>query len=92
MELITILLIVFVALFFFKIMALFLDVAIFAIALPFKILGVLIASFVTFLLLIPLGIVAAISALFITPFFILLNLTPFILIAAGLYLMLRKDA
>lgn len=90
MELVTLLLIVIVGWLVLKLFAGFFHVAIFALALPFKLLAIGIASLLVVFVAIPLGLVAALTGLIVAPFAIILPLAPFLLIGLGVYLLVRN--
>lgn len=91
MEIIAILFIVLAVWLALKMMAFFLDVAIFAIALPFKILAVLLGLFLGVFLLIPLGVLTGVAALLIAPLALAAAALPLILIAVGIYLIIKNS-
>jgi len=91
MEIIGILLIVLIVIGLFKILGLFFHVGIWMIALPFKILGLVIASVVLVAVLIPLGILGALASIIVAPLALLIPLLPFLLVGAGIWLILRHN-
>lgn len=91
MELIALLFIAALTLLFLKIFAFFFEVAIFAIALPFKILAFVLATIFGVFLLIPFGIFAGLLGVLLAPFAILAVLLPFVLIAIGLVLIFKNS-
>lgn len=91
MELFGILFIVLIAWLFLKLLAVFFNVTVFAIALPFKILALFLGLFLGVVLLIPLGLFAGLMGLLIAPFAILLPLLPIVLIALGVVLLIRNS-
>lgn len=91
MELIGILFIAFIIFLFLKLIALFFDVAIFAIALPFKILAIVFGAIFGVFLLIPLGLFAGLLGLLIAPLAIIGALLPVILIAIGIILVFKNS-
>ena len=91
MEIISILLIIGLAFVFLKALALMLHVGIWMLALPFKILAVLLSAFVVVFVFIPVGLVGALAGLILLPFALIVPLLPFILIAAGVIWLLRRS-
>ena len=91
MELIALLFIAALALLFLKFFAFFFNIAIFAIALPFKILAFVLATLIGVILLVPLGLFVGLIGILIAPLAILAALIPFILIAIGLVLIFRNS-
>ena len=73
-----------------KIVAVIFNVTIFAIALPFKILGIFLACLFFCLFAIPLGIFAGLAGLLIAPFIILIQFLPILLIIFGIYLLVKN--
>lgn len=90
MEIISILLIVLLGIFFLKLFALFFQAGIWVIALPFKILAFLISTVVIVAVLIPLGIVAGLLSIIVLPLALIGPLLPFLLLGLGLWLFLKK--
>lgn len=90
MEIITLLLIVFIAYVVLKLFAAFFHVGIWLLALPFKLLAVVLSSLFVIFVFIPLGVVGALLSLIALPVALLVFLLPFLLIAAGLWLLLRQ--
>ncbi|RMD94976.1 MAG: hypothetical protein D6814_13905 [Calditrichaeota bacterium] len=89
MELFTVLLIIVLAWAFFKIFAIFFNLAAFALIWPIKLFALALAGFLVIFLLIPLGFVAGIAGLVLAPLAILIPLLPFLLIGAGIFLVLK---
>lgn len=73
-----------------KIFSFFLNVTIFAIALPLKILAIVFGGLIFGLVCIPLGLFAGLASLVLAPFLILLPLAPFLLIIFGVYLIAKN--
>ncbi len=90
MEIIAVLLLIMLALGFFKILGLLFHASVFMLALPFKIIGMMIAGLVFFLIVLPLGLLAGFVGVVAVPLALLLPILPFLLIALGTWLLLRK--
>ncbi|MCA9730748.1 MAG: hypothetical protein H6696_18540 [Deferribacteres bacterium] len=90
MELIGLFVLFFFAWIALKIIAVLLNVTIFAIALPFKILGLVFACLFFCIFALPLGLFAGLAGLLITPFIILLQFLPLLLIGFGIYLLVKN--
>ena len=88
MELIGLVLIIVFSIIFLKI---FVNLGIFLITLPIKILAVLFSTLLVVFVLVPLGIVGGIAALIVAPFAILIPILPVALILFGLYLLFRPS-
>lgn len=73
-----------------KILAAILNITIFAIALPFKILGIFLACLFFCIFAIPLGIFAGLAGLLLAPFLILVQFLPVFLIIFGIYLLVKN--
>ncbi|TFG95102.1 MAG: hypothetical protein E4H13_13860 [Calditrichales bacterium] len=91
MEIIALLFIIFFAVIFIKILALLFQTSIFILALPFKILGVVLSAIFVLVLLVPLGIIGAIAGLLVAPLVLLFALAPIVLILLGLYLLIKNS-
>ncbi|KAA3612374.1 MAG: hypothetical protein DWQ05_20490 [Calditrichaeota bacterium] len=74
-----------------KLIAVIFNVTIFAIALPFKILGLVLACLFFSLLVIPLGLFAGLAGLILAPLLILLQFVPVLLILFGIYLLVKNS-
>ena len=88
MELIGLLFIVFLVVIALKV---FFNVAIFAITLPFKLLGLLLAGLFCMVFIIPFGIFAGLLGLLLAPLIILVKLAPLLLIVFGIYLLVKHS-
>jgi len=91
LEIIGVLLIVLIVVAFFKILGVVFHAGVWVLALPFKILGVLIGALVLFAVLIPLGVVGVLASVIMIPLALIVALLPFILVGAGLWLLLRNN-
>ncbi|MEJ2055169.1 MAG: hypothetical protein P8X42_14735 [Calditrichaceae bacterium] len=91
MEILGILLIALIILAFLKMIGLIFHIGLWAIALPFKIVGILIGSVIMVAILIPLGVLGALASLLMIPLAILIPLAPFILVGLGIWLLVRKN-
>jgi len=91
MELVSVLLIVFIAFIILKLFAAFFHAGVWLLALPFKLLAVLLSSVIVVFVLVPLGVVAGLVGLLAVPFALLILLAPFLLLAAGLWLLMRRN-
>ncbi|MGH7496002.1 MAG: hypothetical protein ACREOO_26920 [bacterium] len=81
------LLLAFVAL---KVLALIFKIGLWALTLPLQILLGLMAAIIAVVLIVPLVLVAGLVGLVLAPLALLLPLFPFLLVAGGLYLLLRS--
>jgi hypothetical protein len=81
------LLLAFVAL---KVLVLIFKIGFWALTLPLQILLGLVVAILAVVLIVPLALVAGLFGLVLAPFALLLPLLPFLLIAGGLYLLLRS--
>lgn len=90
MEIITLLLIVFIAYIILKLFAAFFHAGIWLLALPFKLLAVVLSSLFVVFVLVPLGVVGALLSLLAVPVALSVLLLPFLLIGLGLWLLLRQ--
>lgn len=91
MEIIVILLAVILILAFLKFLGLIFHAGVWIIALPFKIIGLLIASVVMIAVFIPLGVLGAIASIVMIPVVIIIPLAPFIIIALGIWLLVKRN-
>ncbi len=73
-----------------KILAVIFNVTIFAIALPFQIIGIFLVCLFFFLFAIPLGIFAGLAGLLIAPFWVFVQFLPILLIIFGIYLLVKN--
>jgi len=90
MEIVSIVLIFLIAIVILKLVGVIFHAGIVMIALPFKLLALALSGFVVVLVLIPLGVVAGLIGLIALPLAILGPFLPFILIALGLWALLRR--
>ena len=90
MNLIGVLLIILLTVVFLKILGLIFHAGIFVLALPFKILAVLLSALVFGLVLVPLGIVAGLASLIALPVVIAAPFLPILVLGGGLYLLFRN--
>lgn len=90
MEIIALLFIALVGLVVLKIFAGIFNLALFAVALPFKILAFGFATLLVVFVLIPVGLVAAVAGLLVAPIALLFALAPFLLIALGVYFVVKN--
>lgn len=90
MEIVSIVLIFLIAIVILKLVGVIFHAGIFMIALPFKLLALALSGIVVVLVLIPLGVVAGLIGLIALPLAILGPFLPFILIALGLWALLRR--
>lgn len=91
MEIIGILFIILVIWLIFKVAMGIFQAGFWLIALPFKLLALFIALIIGIVVILPLTIVAGVIGLFALPLMILGGLLPFILVGAGLWLLLRRN-
>ena len=91
MEIIAILLIIVVAILFLKILSFLLNVGIFMLTIPIKILDFILATFVVVFVLVPVGLVSGLAGLILVPLVILIPLLPFSLLLIGVILLLKKS-
>jgi len=73
-----------------KIFAVLFHVSIFMIALPFKILGVILALLLVPFIAVPLGLFAGLAGLLLIPFAIAVPLLPLIIIGLGIWLLIKN--
>lgn len=73
-----------------KLFGVFFHAGVFMIALPFTILGLVIALVLTPLILVPLGLFAGLAGILLMPFAFVLPLLPVLIIAAGIWLLLKN--
>ena len=90
MELIILLLIILVAYIIMKLMTVFFHAGIWLLALPFKLLALLLSSIIVVFVLVPLGVVGALLSLLAVPLAFFIYLLPFLLIILGLWLLQRQ--
>ncbi|WP_456407468.1 hypothetical protein [Caldithrix abyssi] len=74
-----------------KLLGLIFHAGIFMLTLPFKLLGLVIALILTPLILIPMGLLAGLTAILILPLAIIGPALPFVLIGLGIWAILRKN-
>lgn len=91
MEIIGILIGVLIIILLLKLLGFLFHAGIWAITLPFKIIGVIIGAIITVAVLIPLGIFGAIASIILIPFVLIIPLTPFLLVGLGIWLLVRKN-
>ena len=91
MEIIGILIAVVIIIIFLKLLGILFHAGVWAIALPFKIIGAVIGVIITLVVLIPLGIFGALTSIFIIPLALIIPLAPFLLIGLGIWLLVRKN-
>lgn len=91
MEIIGVLLIVLIIIAFLKLLGLIFHAGVWVVALPFKIIGAILGSLVMVAILIPLGILGAITSIIMIPIAIIIPLAPFILVGLGIWLLIRKN-
>ncbi len=92
MELLALFIIGFAVLVCFKIFAVLFDVAIFAIALPFKILACFLGIVFGAIFLIPLGLFFGIIGVLLAPLLLLVEALPYLLIIFGVIFLLKKSS
>ncbi|RLD17044.1 hypothetical protein DRI50_00320 [candidate division KSB1 bacterium] len=73
-----------------KILAVLFHASIFMIALPFKLLGVLVAALVLLLIALPLGLLSGLASIILIPLAFLGRLLPVLLIGSGFWALLRN--
>ena len=91
MEILGILLIVIIVVAFLKFLGLIFHAGLWAIALPFKIIGALLVTLITIAVFIPLGILGALASIIMIPFALTIPLVPFLLVGLGVWLIVRKN-
>ncbi len=90
MELLTVLIFVLLGWLFFKFLAVFFHVGGFLLALPFMIIGGVLSALLVGLVMIPLGIIAALAGILAIPIAIAVNILPYLLVGAGIYYLVKK--
>ena len=91
MEILSLLLIIAFVIVFLKIFSVLLNTGIFLLTLPIKILAVFLSFFIVLVFLLPLGIIGAVAGLLVAPFLLLTILVPVVLIAYGIFLLIKKS-
>jgi len=91
MEIIGIILVALIIIAFIKLIGIIFHASVWAIALPFKIIGAVIGSLIMIAILIPLGIFGVLASIVIIPFAIIIPLAPFLLVGLGIWLLVRKN-
>ena len=91
MEIIGILIGVLIIIVFLKMLGFLFHAGIWAITLPFKIIGAIIGAIITVAILIPLGIFGAIASIIVIPFALIIPLAPFLLVGLGIWLLVRRN-
>lgn len=91
MEIIGILAAILVIVLLFKLIGTLLHLSIWVITLPFKILGAFLGIIIFIAVLIPAGIVGAMTSIIVLPLALLIPLLPFLIIAFGLWLIFRNN-
>ena len=89
MEIIAVLLIILFSFIILKILAFFLHAGVFMLTFPFKILGIILSVLLVGLILVPLGLAGALISL--VPLGLLVLLSPLILVAIGIILLLKNS-
>ncbi len=88
--LISLLLFIVVAWIVLKLFAVFFHVGILMIAFPFKILGLVFVLLLIPLILVPLGLFAGLAGILLAPLALILPLLPVLIIAIGIWLLLKN--
>ena len=91
MEIISIALILLIAYIILKLFGALFHSGIWLLALPFKLLAIVIASLLVVFVLVPLGVVGALLSLLAVPIVLVALLLPFLLIGLGLWLLSRQQ-
>jgi hypothetical protein len=79
------------AILFLKILSFLLNVGIFMLTIPIKILAFILATFAVVFVLVPVGLVSGLAGLILVPLVILIPLLPFALLLIGVILLLKKS-
>lgn len=91
MEIIGILIVVLIIIAFLKFLGIIFHAGVWAIALPFKIIGAVIGSLIMLFIFIPFGILGVLASVIMIPIALIIPLAPFILVGLGIWLLVRKN-